>query len=464
MNVALTLICLVLPGVLPAFALAGAVPEAAFLSPLLGAIVAALAAVGELTIAGSFVTWYVTLAILAQVLAVSVLRGRRKEAGRKISLRGRRRDIAAMLLVVSALVWPLSAMRARLVGYDAHAIWVLHGMFISGGHSQLVAGLKDPAYAFSNPDYPPLVPAASALGFAVADRIDYGVAVSVTALLNGSALALVGLGVAKIGTALTSRRARLAAILTAPALCLAGFGIAGVSAVNGYADLLWAAAATASIVFGLVLPRSRSHMLVAVAAATSAALTKNEGLVASLIILSLMSFRYFAHQPLSANRIRRQATMLAAAAAPGLAWAAAVRFKGVGDNFFGAGTASVRSRLQSTISGLTPFLHIVLPAMGVLVLGSMILRAARRRAGAANAAWLWVALAAWFAVLLYTYTFGNAEIHWWIRTSADRTMIFPQLVLCAEISIWGVLACEPRLKTSEAQPRIWEQDRAPVTS
>ena len=63
--------------------------------------------------------------------------------------------------------WPLQVLRAPILGWHGLAIWTLHSIFIYGGHSVLPGWLTDPIYIFSQPNYPPLVPATGVLGFVV---------------------------------------------------------------------------------------------------------------------------------------------------------------------------------------------------------------------------------------------------------------------------------------------------------
>ncbi|HMK64023.1 MAG TPA: hypothetical protein VK386_10415, partial [Acidimicrobiales bacterium] len=192
-------------------------------------------------------------------------------------------SVATLLLVTICAGVPLLGLRADLIGYDAFSIWTLHAAFFYGGHHLLVSDLKDAAYAFSNPDYPPLIPATGALGYRMAGHVDYRVAVAITAALNAASMGLLGCGVANMWRRLESFEARLVAVVGGSVLCIAGFGIAGQYGVDGYADLLWSAAATTAVVYGLVSPRSTANLFTAVVTATAAALTKNEGLIASVI-------------------------------------------------------------------------------------------------------------------------------------------------------------------------------------
>jgi hypothetical protein len=363
-------------------------------------------------------------------------------------------------IVGATCAWSLTALRAHLLGYDTHAIWVLHAMFAYGGHGQFLADLRRQAYGFSNPDYPPLTSAAGALGFVVAGHVDYRQYVVLLAGLNAAAVALVGAGVVRLARSLTSAAARVAAVVVTGALSLVGFAIAGQYAVDGYADLLWSAAAVAAVVYGLVLPRRGPNLRVAWMAATVAALTKNEGLSAALVVLALVAVRYVppvdtpagrhlpARQASAAALARtwtRRGALASALVLPGALWAIVVKLEGVGSTFFGEPTAGTPgSRLTTIIPRLWAYLHVVPLALAVAIAGAVVVRAARRAAGVANAGWLWATFCVWMASLVGTYTLGQLPVAWWLRTSADRTTIFPQMLLFAEMSVWAILAVERR--------------------
>src|SRR6202035_4035123 len=102
--------------------------------------------------------------------------------------------ILTVTVLLGALIVPLTGLRAGIIGYDGNAIWLTHTLMVSGGHHALLTGLRSSAYTFSNPDYPPLVPAAGAVAFALVGRGDLRVAIEVTALLNACALGVAGAG------------------------------------------------------------------------------------------------------------------------------------------------------------------------------------------------------------------------------------------------------------------------------
>ena len=465
-NGLLALVLLAGPGLLPACALAQDGPTVLFSSLLCGALLAAGAALCELVVGSTITTWYGGWATAANAAAVAALWRRVRRRRARVVPTGTRAGgqagwvWAAAAALAATCAWSLTALRAHLVGYDTHAIWVLHAMFAYGGHGQFLADLRRQAYAFSNPDYPPLASAAGALGFAAAGHVDYRQYVVVLACCNAAAIALAGAGVARLARSLTTTAARVAAVVVTAALSLVAFAVAGQYAVDGYADLLWSAAAVAAVVYGLVLPVERSNLRVAWMAATAAALTKNEGLTAAVVVLALVAVRYVPGGDAPAGRhLRgprapaaalaatwaRRGALAVALALPGALWAIVVKLEGVGNTFFGGPTAGTpAARLTTTIPRLWAYLHVVPLALVVAVAGALTVGAARRAAGVANAGWLWATFCLWTASLVGTYTLGQLPVAWWLRTSADRTTIFPQMLLFAEMGIWAVLALEGR--------------------
>ena len=447
------------PGFLPALAVAGRAPVLVFLAPLIGAGMAAVAAELELGVGGSLPTCYAVVAVAANVAVIAwwLAAGRfRLRAGPPWGW-----SIVTVVAVLGALIIPLSALRAPIIGWDANSIWLTHALMVSGGHHELLAGLQNAVYRFSNPDYPPLVPAAGALAFALFGRGDLHVAIDVTVLLNACALGIVGTGVAAVG----SRRrqvTRLVAIAAAGAICLVGFAVSGGYGVDGYADLLWAAAAVGAIIWGLVLPRSTQTLVVASICAAVASLTKNEGLTTALIVLILIALRY---RPLTLPGLRRlrahpenrglpdaaasqmarkwteRAAFVVVPALPGLAWAVMARLIGLQNAFFvSSSTESLLSRADATIAGMAAHLAVAPVAVAVLVAGCCFLRRDRERARLGNPAWLWTACLVSLAIIFATYLFGAFEIHGWLANSVNRTTIFAQVLLYADLAIWLVLA------------------------
>lgn len=461
------------PGLLPALAAAGRSPVLVFLAPLTGAGVAAVAAELELGVGGSLVTWYVAAAAVANVAVVTWWLARRRLPQRADPPCGW--SVTTVAIVLAALVIPLTALRSPLIGWDANSIWLTHALMVSGGHHELVTGLKNPAYLFSNPDYPPLVPAAGALAFAIFGLGDLHVATGTTVLLNACALGVAGTGIAAVGGS-GRQLVRIGAVAAAAAICLVGFAVSGQYGVDGYADLLWAAAAVGAVIWGLVLPRSRRTLAMAWICAAVATLTKNEGLTTGVVLLVLIAFRY---QPLTLSSVRRflarlegsdslgvatwqaarkvaeRVAFVVAPALPGLAWAGEIRLIGLRDNFFKAPSAeSLVFRANATIDSMAAHLAVAPVAGAVLVTGCCFLRRDRERARFGNPAWLWTACLASLLIIFATYVFGGYEIHGWLANSVNRTTIFAQLLLYAELAVWLVIALDSAFshKRTEQQP------------
>jgi hypothetical protein len=449
------------PGFLLALAVAGASPVLVFLAPLIGAGMAAVAATFELGVGGSLLTWYAVVAVIANVAVVALWLARARFPAPADPPWGW--SVVTLAVVLGALIIPLRALRASMIGWDANSIWLTHALMVSGGHHALLTGLKNPVYRFSNPDYPPLVPAVGALAFALFGRGDLEVATGATVLLNACALGVVGTGIAAMGGS-GRRLTRIGAVAAAGALCVVGFAVSGPCGVDGYADLLWAAAAVGAVIWGLVLPRSAQMLLVAWICAAVASLTKNEGLTTALALLVLIALRY---RPLTlswarrlrtpaeggglpgaaawpvARRCAERAAFVVVPALPGLVWAGQIRLIGLSDNFFKSPpTESLVTRARATVDGMAVHLAVAPVAAAVLVAGCCFLRRDRRRARFGNPAWLWTACLASLLALFVTYLLGGYEIHGWLASSVSRTTIFAQLLLYAELAIWGVIALD----------------------
>ncbi len=480
-----------LPALVPTIALVGLRPTTLFLVPLVGSILAGVAAEFELAIGGSLLTWFILLAALINAATV-------RRFWRIAHLpRWSPWSWLTVVAVIVAVAWPLQALRSPIISYDGYAIWTLHALLIYGGHHTLL-GLANRVYVFSNPDYPPLVPASGALAFVSEGHVDIRLAVIVTGVLNACGLGVVACGIVEAVSRKRNPWAKGVAIAIAGAVCLIGSGIAGYAEVSGYADLLWAATAVAAVVFGLVLPRSSWHLAVAWLCATVASLTKNEGLTTALMIFLLICIRYLPElrtlarsgaAKLARTSVRTVsessvgsarsngathnvlASLLAvpfalAMAGPGLAWAALIRLEGIGTIFFGhslSGHESARQRLHPTLVGLTQELHILPVAVGVALAASLALRGNRTRLGLGNPGWLWLVVAGSLSVLAITYVIGSLEINWWLRTSALRTTIFANLALYTDLAIWFVVAVTgDERKENRATPAVMEPEGSSV--
>jgi hypothetical protein len=469
-HVLVAIFLLAAPAVGPTMALVGVRPVTLFLCPLAGSVLAAVAAEFELAIGGSLLTWFVLLAIVINaVTAPRLWKRARRSSADPFSSPWPWITISA---VIVAVAWPLHALRNPIVISDGWAIWTLHSVFIYGGHGAYLSDLKNPAYRFSNPNYPPLVPASGALAFASQGRIDIRLAVIVTAVLSACGLGVLACGIIEAANRM-SAVAKAAAVAAAAGICLIGMGTdSGLAALGGVADLTWAAAGAAGVVYGLMLPRSSRYLVIAWLCATLASLTKNEGLITALLIFLLIAVRYrltlhglvrhgisnpgsaplapagspsLSSTQSSGNKGRVFALFAAVPfavlmATPCLVWALLMWLQTIRGNFIGRAPETVAQRVHPTLLAFADHLHILPVAAAVAVVGSFALRGARSRLGLGNPVWLWLVVAGSLAAIELTYLFGAPNIYWWLQTSVSRTTIFADLALYTDLAIWLVVA------------------------
>ena len=194
---------LALPGVPPALAAAGWSAMIVFLAPVTGAVMAAVAAEIELGLGGSLQPDYAGVAAAVNVAVIAWWAGTRRAAGRRSvpppRTRGARAwSVLAVPVVVGCLAVPLSALRGPMFAGDGNSIWATHALMVYGGHHELLTSLRNVAYQFSNPDYPPLVPAAGALAFKFYGLGNLHLAVDMTVLVTACGLGVVAMGLVAV--------------------------------------------------------------------------------------------------------------------------------------------------------------------------------------------------------------------------------------------------------------------------
>ena len=453
------------PGILPSLAVARRSPVLVFLAPLAGAGMVAVAAEIELGVGGSLVEDYAVVAVAANLAVIAWWLAARRSlqpwAGPSWGW-----SIVTVVVVLAAAAVPLDALRVPMIGGDGNSIWLTHALMVYGGHHELLADLQNVAYRFSNPDYPLLAPAAGALAFAFFGLGNLHLAVDMTVLLSACGLGVIGTGIAAAANG-GRQPTRAAAVAAAGAICVVGFAVAGVFEIEGYADLLWAVAAVGAVIWGLVLPQSAQALGVAWICAVVASLTKNEGLTTAIAILVLIALRYrpLTRPVLAARRWAERAAFVAVPALPGLAWAGLARLIGLHDAFFRATSPeSPATRAGATVAGMAAHLAVAPVDLAVLLVGCWLLRGDRERARLGNPAWLWAACLSSLAIIFATYTVGGLEIHNWLAASVNRTTIFAQVLLYADLAIWLVIAVDGALTRTDSEQRDAIQAAASVAS
>ncbi|WP_143728525.1 hypothetical protein [Micromonospora cremea] len=171
---------------------------------------------------------------------------------------------------------------------------------------------------------------------------------------------------------------------------------------------------------------------------TVAALTKNEGLVATAGVAVLVSLR--------ARTDLRRAGLVWLPVLAGGGWAVLVRLLGARSDIADGSSSGVApwepeavQRFHVVLAALWDTVGPVLAGAAVVaLLGALFLRERRRAVGLASDGWVWAATACYLIVLVWTYLSGPNDIEWWLRTSVDRLSVL--VVLLAVVSCAGWVA------------------------
>ena len=429
---------LVAVGYFPARLVTGSRVWCFLVAPVTAALLAG--SVGTVVVLLRLPAAFVTLGTVgaSATAGVVVIRGMRRERAVGAS------ESSLPLLLPIAGLFPFLTVRRAPFEWDARSIWWFHARWFAYGGGAVRDAMRNPAFAFSHPDYPPLAPATNGALWWVGGGASSKQAQIVTAILTLSAVSALGFAVWY-----TVRRLLpgWAAIVGAGALVLAAYGVAGVgdstqaSATNGYVDMLWAATFAAGCVFVLAARRDPVALRWGALCMAAAGLTKNEGLVAVALVVALALVRY---------RCRRPAPVwLVGTLLPGVAWLVVARVAGAESEYLGNSKATKLLRLDPhVLRRISPAADgvwhemwvIVIVAAGVSILGLVVAINSRREVSTTAWPWMWIAWVATTASLVYAYVVSAAPLDWHLATSADRTTIAPRLVLLAEAFVWGSAA------------------------
>ncbi|MGP8059152.1 MAG: hypothetical protein ACLP9C_05915 [Acidimicrobiales bacterium] len=472
----LALVVLALAGALPVLAFVGLRPLSVVLAPLVGAVLAALAATACLVLGGPTLVWFVVLGVLAGA-GVLVVRGRRSPTARwtptaadaagddGLSATPGRLDrlvpgLGALAVTAAAAV-SLVALRAPSVGFDARSIWLLHGRWFAAGHNVALAALRNPVLPFAHASYPPLIGGAVAVSWLVTGNHSDELGVVVIALLNACAVMAAAWAAVEVGRrcgrAVAAHHARrgtepgrgrleapaVAGILVAALLVLVAFGVAGPFATDGYADLLWAVSAAGAVAFGLVLPGRGPDLAAAAVLLAVAGLTKNEGIATAMVIVVLIVARASrsAHLARPGEIPWRPVVAGLCALCSFGVWPVLMVVLGAAGNVAvpGARQGDDWSRARLTFDAMAPHLGVLAVAVPLAVVAAFVLRQARRSVGVGHDAWAWAALAAGLVLVGGVYVTGGGNVTFWLATSVHRTTEFPALCGWWIIGTWAIV-------------------------
>lgn len=458
MALVVALAFLVVAGLPLAYAITRDVAVAVVLAPLVTGLQCSAAAVAMVLVGGPelggspFGPWSAVVTVASWGLAAGLIRRPRAPLPTL--------GIVDLVVMYGPLLLPALLVRRPPVAWDARSIWWFHASWIDGGAGAFRDALANPALAFSHPDYPPLAPATIAGAWSLSSGSGLWVAQVVTTVLTLSAVAVLAYAVRHLVPSVAPMVARLVALGVALGVwSVASYGVAG-----GYVDHLWAAALAAAVVLlvvgGHVLAPDGSvgdddvlaHGTLALAAVLMAvaALTKNEGLVATVIVAVVFTVR--------ARRHLRRAAWIWVPVLAGVAWSLVARAFGATSDLSASprigqlarGDLAPLERIEPTLSKLAGQAGwLLLAAAVVSVIGAVALGDRRRALGLVPVRWPWAVVVAYTVALVGTYVISPYDIGWHLATSIDRVSVLLVLVALAIVASWVLVAVAPEPGASD---------------
>jgi hypothetical protein len=478
------LLALSAAGFVPVVATVGFRWSAIPLTPLAGAVLAAVAATASLSFGGPLLTWFVGLAVVA-ALAVFVVWVQRPELGPWGRPTGRRQagriryrvvGIVGFLAVVVSCAICLRGLRTPTVGFDARALWLMRPGWFLQSHAQLLVDMRARDLVLTQSAYPPLVSASAAVAWRLTGLHTARLGVTTIAVLNICALAAAALAVIDAGRTAAARMAggglldradtsperlveagakraapvvrppwapMLTGVIAAVLLVFVASGVTEPFLTNGYADPLWSLAAVGAVAFGLQSRTDRSTRAAAVVLILVAGLTKDEGFVTAVALVVLVAARSVGWPGIRGDRRRWTVPVaLAVVELAVLAWWPLL-MRGIGAR--GASSTfttsnSTASRADAVVHGMSPYLHVLVLALPLSIVGGLALTAVRRRSGLGNDLWAWLALAVGLVAVGGALLTGGGAILPWIRSTVHRITEYPILEGWWIIAAWAVAA------------------------
>ena len=457
-------------GMFPVLAAVGLRWVAVTLAPLVGALTAALAATASLTFGGQFISWFVGLAALGAgaVFALWVVRpdfGPRRAppgSGSEGGSGGIHRifGIVGFLAIIATCAWSLRGLRSPTVGFDARALWVMRPGWFLQSHAQLLVDLKARGLVLTQSAYPPLVSASAAVAWKITGIHSARLGVTVIAVLNACALATAALAVVDCGRGMAGRVSRswipmASGLVAAILLVMVASGVTEPFLTNGYADPLWSLAAVGAVAFGLQLRDDPSARAAAAVLILVAGTTKDEGLVTALALVILVAARSIGMDGLRGARDRWLVPVAVALGEVALLawWPMMMRVIGArgASSTFDTHTG-VAHRTNATIHGMSPYLHVLVLAVPLSVVGGLVLSGVRRRVGMGNDLWAWGALATGLGAVGAVLVASRSPIGPWILSTVHRITEFPILQAWWIVGIWAVVATSELAGILEGDP------------
>ena len=455
-------------GALPVLAAVGLRWPTVTLAPLAGAVVAGLAATASLGFGGPLLSWFVGLAALGAVVVFGLwvvrpdLGPRHATPGTGRGALHRVVGIVGFLVVVGTCAWSLRGLRTPTVGFDARALWVMRPGWFLQSHTHLLVDMKARGLVLGQSAYPPLVSASAAVAWKVTGIHTARLGVTTVAVLNACALATAALAVVECGRGMAGRVTRswvpmAAGVVGAVLLVVVAAGVTEPFLTNGYADPLWSLAAVGAVAFGLQLRDDPSARAAAVVLILVAGTTKDEGFVTAVAVVVLVAARAIGPAGLHGERRRWVAPVVVAAGELAvLAWwpltVRAIGARGASSTF--TATTDLAHRTDATVHGMSPYLHVLVLAVPLAVVGGLLLSRVRRRVGVGNDLWAWAALAVGLTAVGAVLVASKSPIQPWILTTVHRITEFPILQGWWIVGVWAVVAAAGLAGPGDASPVV----------
>jgi hypothetical protein len=472
----LTLVVLSLAGLLPVLALVGLRVISVPLLPLGGAVLAAVASTFYLAFGLSFIGWFVALAAAAAlVVLISWVRRPDRRPWRRLAAQPpppgpwhRPAGIIGAVAILAACIWSLRGLATPTVGFDARALWLMRAGWLLQSHHQLLIDMRLRNLLLYQTTYPPLVSAVTAVAWHVTGNQSDRLGVVVVALLNTCALAVGAFALVEAGRQCANRaRTRVqgangvtatsdapprdasglwplvVSIVVAVLLIFVAFGTTEPFMTNGYADPIWTLAAVGAVAYGLQLGMNRVNQTVALLLVLVAGLSKDEGLATAAVLLVLLTLRAVGSMSAEDRRTRwwrPVLPILAVAIAIG-AWPALIRVlhaRGLAMTY--SPLHDIPGRARTAFDGFSPYLHVIVLAAPLAIVGGVVLSALRRRGALANDWWAWAAWAGGLAAVGTAYITGTVPVQQWLVGTVDRVSEFPVLTAWWIVAVWAIVA------------------------